>query len=86
MRGWGQDIQGASGSYSWVGATCEMARVPKKALSRALLWTAMATSSGVMHLLPTIWASSPASSRTLAVRYSMVAARKTRADELRHWA
>lgn len=60
--------------------------VRKKSQSSELLWTAMSRSSGVMHLRPVFWASSPASSRTLAVMYWMTAARKIGVDQFRRWA
>lgn len=73
-------------SYSQGGATWEMVVVRKKSQSSELLWTAMSRNSGVMHLQPVFRASSPASSRTLAVMYWMMAARKMGADQFRRWA
>lgn len=62
-------------SYSQGGATWEMIVERKKSQSSELLWTAMSSSLGVMNLRPIFLASSPASSRTLAVMYWMMAAR-----------
>lgn len=73
------------GSYRLPGATWEMVVFSKKLLSSALLWIAMSSSAGVMRLQPIFWASLPASSRTVAVRYWMMAARYTGALALRRW-
>lgn len=62
-------------SYSQGGATWEMIVERKKSQSSELLWTVMSSSLGVMKLRPFFLASSPASSRTLAVMYWMMAAR-----------
>lgn len=72
------------GSYSWCVATWELVVFWKKARNRELLSMVMSNNSGVIWLWPRFRASLPASSRSLAVINSMIAASKVGVEELRY--